>query len=54
MPEPGTSATNFCLPDKDGNETCLKDFKGKWVVFYFYPKDGCGTEKIRQSFTMIT
>ncbi len=35
----GEKAPDFCLPDKDLNEICLKDFKGKWVVLYFYPKD---------------
>ncbi len=40
-------AKNFCLPDKDGKMHCLEDFKGKWVVLYFYPKDntsGCTRE----------
>ncbi len=49
MPEIGENAPNFCLPDKDGNKICLKDHKGKWVVFYFYPRDntpGCTTEAI--------
>ena len=35
--------------DKDRKETCLKDFKGKYVILYFYPKDntpGCTTEAI--------
>jgi len=38
---------NFCLPNQDGVEICLKDLKGKWVILYFYPKDntpGCTTE----------
>ncbi len=45
----GDKAPDFCLPDKDGNEVCLKDFRGKWVVLYFYPKDntsGCTKEAI--------
>ncbi len=45
----GDTAPEFCLPDKDGNEVCLKDLKGKWVVLYFYPKDntkGCTIEAI--------
>jgi len=40
-------APEFCLPNQDDEKTCLKDFKGKWVVIYFYPKDntpGCTTE----------
>ena len=45
----GSDAPEFCLPDKDGNEVCLKNFKGKYVILYFYPKDntpGCTTEAI--------
>ncbi|MCD6447558.1 MAG: thioredoxin-dependent thiol peroxidase [Thermoplasmata archaeon] len=40
-------AINFCLPDEEGNEVCLDDYKGKWVVLYFYPRDntsGCTRE----------
>jgi peroxiredoxin Q/BCP len=44
-------APDFCLPgiDENGNEKefCLKDFKGKKVILYFYPKDdtpGCTKE----------
>jgi peroxiredoxin Q/BCP len=51
--EIGTEAPTFCLPDQDGSEVCLDDFKGKWVVLYFYPKDGtkaCTLEAI--DFTM--
>jgi peroxiredoxin Q/BCP len=33
------SIENFCLPDQTGTKVCLKDFKGKWIVLYFYPKD---------------
>ncbi|MHA1104180.1 MAG: peroxiredoxin [Promethearchaeota archaeon] len=50
----GDIAPDFCLPDKDGKEVCLKDFKGKNVILYFYPKDntpGCTTEAI--GFTTI-
>ena len=39
----------FCLPNQDGKEVCLKDLRGKWVVLYFYPKDdtpGCTIEGI--------
>ncbi|TRO47321.1 thioredoxin-dependent thiol peroxidase [Candidatus Bathyarchaeota archaeon] len=49
----GDQAPKFCLPDQDGNEACLKDFSGKWVVLYFYPKDntkGCTLEAL--DFTM--
>ena len=43
----GDNAPDFCLPDKDGNNVCLKDFTGKYFVLYFYPKDntsGCTLE----------
>jgi peroxiredoxin Q/BCP len=29
----------FCLTDQDNESTCIRDFRGKWVVLYFYPKD---------------
>ena len=44
MLEAGIKAPEFTLPDKDGNNVSLSDFKGKKVVLYFYPKDstpGC-------------
>ncbi len=47
MLEIGNKAPEFCLPNQDEAEICLRDFKGKWVVLYFYPKDntpGCTTE----------
>lgn len=40
----GSVAPTFTLPDKEGNLVSLKDFAGKKVVLYFYPKDstaGC-------------
>ena len=40
-------APEFCLPNQDETEICLRDLSGKWVVLYFYPKDntpGCTTE----------
>jgi len=39
----------FCLQNQNGKNVCLKDFLGKWVVVYFYPKDnttGCTIEAI--------
>jgi len=47
MIEAGQKAPEFCLPNQDNIEICLRDLKGKWVVLYFYPKDltpGCTTE----------
>lgn len=42
-------APDFCLPDASNEKVCLKDFRGKWVVLYFYPKDntsGCTKEAV--------
>lgn len=42
--EPGQSAPDFRLPDQHGKFHTLKDFSGKWLALYFYPKDdtpGC-------------
>jgi len=47
MPPAGASAPDFSLPSQDGSPVSLKDFRGKWVVLYFYPKDftsGCTVE----------
>ncbi len=47
MVEIGQKAPEFCLPNQDDVEICLRDLQGKWVVLYFYPKDntpGCTTE----------
>ncbi|MBR2151790.1 MAG: thioredoxin-dependent thiol peroxidase [Clostridia bacterium] len=44
MLEIGVKAPEFTLNDKNGNEVSLKDFLGKKVVLYFYPRDntpGC-------------
>jgi peroxiredoxin Q/BCP len=46
-PAPGRKAPDFSLPDGNGNVVSLKDFKGKNLVIYFYPKDdtpGCTKE----------
>ena len=39
-PEVGAAAPNFSLQDQTGKWHSLKDYRGKWVVLYFYPKDG--------------
>jgi thioredoxin-dependent peroxiredoxin len=47
QPEVGKAAPDFSLTTGDGSQVSLKDFKGKWVVLYFYPKDftsGCTME----------
>jgi len=45
--QPGAPAPNFTLPSQENAPVSLSDFKGKWVVLYFYPKDmspGCTVE----------
>lgn len=45
----GNMAPPFCLPDSQGNEVCLGQYRGKWVVLYFYPRDntpGCTLEAL--------
>jgi len=40
-------APDFCLPNQDDVEICLRDLNSKWIVLYFYPRDntpGCTTE----------
>jgi peroxiredoxin Q/BCP len=47
QPAAGTSAPDFSLTTNDGSQVSLKDYRGKWVVLYFYPKDftsGCTME----------
>jgi len=46
-PAVGNQAPAFTLPDQEGTKVSLDQFKGKWVVLYFYPKDftsGCTVE----------
>jgi thioredoxin-dependent peroxiredoxin len=35
-----TRAPDFILPDQNGTARSLKDYRGRWVVLYFYPYDG--------------
>ncbi len=47
MLEIGDLVPDFCLPNQDEEEICLRDIRGRWIVLYFYPKDntpGCTTE----------
>src|SRR6266576_5339419 len=47
QPEVGKPAPDFSLTTGDGSQVSLKDYRGKWVVLYFYPKDftsGCTME----------
>ena len=45
----GDIAPEFCLPDMNMEEYCLQEYRGQWVVLYFYPKDntpGCTKEAV--------
>src|SRR5438270_12651529 len=47
QPEVGKPAPDFSLTTGDGSQVSLKDYHGKWIVLYFYPKDftsGCTME----------
>lgn len=47
MLEVNSIASDFCAPNQDDVEICLRDIKGSWIVLYFYPRDntpGCTTE----------
>ena len=47
MPAVGQDAPTFTLPSQDGSPISLDQYRGKWVVLYFYPKDmttGCTIE----------
>lgn len=50
MLETGIKAPDFTLPDQNGELRSLKDYQGKKVVLYFYPKDmtsGCSKQACR-------
>jgi len=47
MPTVGQKAPTFTLPSQNGTPISLKQYRGKWVVLYFYPRDmtsGCTIE----------
>jgi peroxiredoxin Q/BCP len=46
-PGAGSAAPDFTLPSQESASVSLKDYRGSWVVLYFYPKDqtpGCTRE----------
>lgn len=46
-PVAGSPAPDFTLSSQESKQVSLKDYRGKWVVLYFYPKDftsGCTME----------
>jgi peroxiredoxin Q/BCP len=47
VPGAGSAAPDFTLPSQESASVSLKDYRGSWVVLYFYPKDqtpGCTRE----------
>ncbi|MHA1305443.1 MAG: thioredoxin-dependent thiol peroxidase [Candidatus Heimdallarchaeaceae archaeon] len=47
MVKVGDKAPDFCLLNQNSEMICLEDFKGQWVVIYFYPRantPGCTIE----------
>jgi thioredoxin-dependent peroxiredoxin len=46
-PAAGSQAPSFSLPNQEGAQVSLDQYRGKWVILYFYPKDftsGCTIE----------
>src|SRR3954470_22057420 len=44
LPQVGAAAPAFTLPDQNGTERSLDQFRGEWLILYFYPRDdtpGC-------------
>jgi thioredoxin-dependent peroxiredoxin len=39
QPKEGDSAPEFTLMSQEGTPVHLQDYRGQWVVLYFYPKD---------------
>lgn len=54
-------APAFSLPDQEGTIRSLADYKGQWVVLYFYPKDdtpgctkqACGLRDAQKEFAAL-
>lgn len=56
--QPGDQAPNFELINQEGSKVRLDDYKGSWLVLYFYPKDdtpGCTIEacSLRDAYSEI-
>jgi thioredoxin-dependent peroxiredoxin len=59
MPAAGADAPGFALKDQSGKVQKLEDYRGKWVVLYFYPRDdtpGCTEQacKFRDDMAQLT
>lgn len=58
MPAAGTAAPTFSAPTADGSTVSLDDYRGRWVLLYFYPKDdtpGCTKQacNLRDNFSAL-
>ena len=50
LPAAGETAPGFALPDQNGQSRTLDEFRGQWLVLYFYPRDdtpGCTEQAMR-------
>jgi peroxiredoxin Q/BCP len=50
VPRVGDAAAEFTLPDQHGASRALSEFRGRWLVLYFYPRDdtpGCAEQAMR-------
>ena len=50
LPASGTAAPGFSLSDQNGSVRTLDEFRGRWLVLYFYPRDdtpGCAEQAMR-------
>ncbi|MFH1872030.1 MAG: peroxiredoxin [Pseudomonadota bacterium] len=59
LPAAGSVAPGFSLPDQDGAMRRLDEWRGRWLVLYFYPRDdtpGCTTEacNFRDDISLLT
>ena len=55
LPRPNDTAPAFSLADQNGAMRSLEEFRGKWLVLYFYPRDdtpGCAEQAMRFRDTM--
>ena len=39
LPKAGDIAPEFTAVDDGGREAHLRDYRGRWIVLFFYPKD---------------
>ena len=54
MPSLNSPAPEFSLSDQDGAVRSLTDYRGHWLLLYFYPKDdtpGCTTEAVQITYS---